>query len=324
MGDKDLSSHSPDELDTSIDEQTATADADTAASSTAETEGERSLLDVVRDAAPETEDDEPASPAGDDASTDTPEGGDEADTAQTDQAEPDDENFTDAPFHKHPRFKKLIAQRDQYKAGAQQYEQVQSYLRENGLSGDDAAQALRMQALLKRDKAAAWAELKPIVQQLLVDVGEILPADLKEQVQRGQLSREAALEVSRARALQGSVQSQRQHDQQVAQQQQAHAQSQAMQQAAADWEAQARRDPDFSVVEEDVQREVLWLQRQHGRPQDAQGVRKMLDDAYQAVKSRRKPAERKPAVQSLRSGRSAGGTPTSAPKSVLEIVQRGG
>lgn len=324
MGDKDLSSQSPDELDTEIDEQSAPADAETAASSPAEkADGERSLLDVVRDAAPDVVSEDPESPAGEDASTDAPEG-EEADTAQTEQSEPDDENFTDAPFHKHPRFKKLIAQRDQYKAGAQQYDQVQTFLRENGLTGDDAAQALRLQAMLKRDKTAAWAELKPIVQKLLVDVGEILPADLKQQVQSGQLTREAALEVSRARAVQGSVQTQRQHDQQVAQQRQAHERGQSMQQAAADWEATARRNPDFAAVEEDVQREVVWLQKQHGTPQDAQGVRKMLDDAYQAVRSRRKPSEPRPAKQPLRSGRSAGGTPTSSPKSVLEIVQRGG
>jgi hypothetical protein len=40
--------------------------------------------------------------------------------------EPDDEGFTDVPFHKHPRFQEVLRQRNTYKTDAVRYQNTES------------------------------------------------------------------------------------------------------------------------------------------------------------------------------------------------------
>lgn len=326
MGVEEQTAESPDVVDiedgADLDQLETGAD-----SSDAPDDGDRkSILDVVRDAVPADEEDEdPDSPTGEESS-DNPSDKDEGSSSEKQPVEPDEENFSDVPFSKHPRFQQLIAQRNQFKQGHEQYEAVQTFLQENGLSGEDAANALRVQALLKRDPHAAWTQLKPIVQDLLVRTGEVLPDDLRAEVRAGRLTQQNALEISRARAMQGVQQNRQQVEQEISQNTQAVSAQRAIQQAAAEWEMGKLRDPksDFAKISEDVQKEVLWLQKRDGMPKDPAGVRKMLDDAEAAVRKRHKPKQ-KPGITPVRGGRAAGGNGHApAPKSVLEIVQRGG
>jgi len=286
-----------------------------------------SLLDVVRSAVPEEEAEEtPESPAGQENS-DTPSTDEDTDAEKAEgQQPPDDEDFTDVPFHKHPRFQKLVQQRNTYREGHRQFETVQNYLRDNGLTGQDAADALRIQALLKSDPQKAWAELKPVVQKLLVSAGEVLPQDLQEQVRNGHMTKAAALEVSRARATQTGY-SQREEQTAQRQQEQQRAQHAAsLQQAAASWEMSMRANPqnEFDAKQEALTKEILYLQRLEGIPSDAAGVQTMLQKAWGNVaKATAKPAPR-PAKSPVVGGRAAGGNQQLAPKSILEIVENGG
>lgn len=320
MGDQELDTTSPDVSENQ--DELAEGQADAGAESSTTPDGdEKSFLDIVKDAVPADEEDDAASPAGENGSDDQ----DGQEQATSEQAEPDNENFSDVPFHKHPRFQQVLAERRRFQQGHEQFETLQTYLRENGLSSEDAAQALQVQAALKRDPRAAWDMLKPVVQDLLIRTGEVLSDDLRREVQAGTLSRERALEISRARAFQGSQQSRQQVEQGIQQSTQAANAAREMQQAAADWEIQkGRADPKYGDIAEDIQKEVLWLQRRDGMPKDAAGVRKMLDEAHGNVTKRTAPRRQKQQVTPVRGGRAAGGSRTEPPKSILEIVQRGG
>lgn len=94
---------------------------DEAASSPA-TEGEDGddLLSVVRDVVGDKREDadpEPAPPAEPEVTAETPEA-----------KEPDDEDYSDVPFHKHPRFQQLLRKEKASRENAQRYENVQNFM----------------------------------------------------------------------------------------------------------------------------------------------------------------------------------------------------
>lgn len=319
MADEELETNS---ANVSEDQADAPVDLDTAEpgeGSSPAPEGEKfDLLSVVRSAVQDTEDS--ASPAGQEQEADQP----PADaSAQTEGKAPDNEDFSDAPFHTHPRFKELIAQRNQYREGAKQYEQIQNFLHVNGVAPEDAAKMLEIQALMKRDPQQAWQHLKPIVQQLLVEAGEVLPADLKQRVQRGEMTQAAAIEMSRLRAQQTSGQRAREMETRFNTEQAEAARIRSIQESVAMWEQNTRiKDPDFAKKYEDIQKEVLWLQKSQGLPKTPEDARKMVETAYATVTKRLAPV--RPAKQPVRpvtGGRSASGNATPAPKSMLDVVQ---
>lgn len=308
----------------SADSATDTTSSDVASpealadSSPAEGAEPSDVLSIVRDAVnAEEPKGETASPAEDDRDpTDT----DGSEDAQA-ETQPDD-GYTDVPFHQHPRFQQLIQERNTLRGEAGQFRKVQAFLDENGLSSEDAANMLSVAALAQRDPAEAWKQVKPWVQDLLMRSGEYMPNDLRDRVQKGELSRDAALEISRLRVQQQSVQARTQFDERRQQMETAR----SMQSAAGDWETQARaKDPDFVAKLDDIQKEVLWLQRRDGVPNSAHGVKAQLDAAYRAVNDRvRAQRTPKPAKQPVRSGKVAGGEPQRAPTSVLDIVRNAG
>jgi hypothetical protein len=318
MGVEDKDVASPDTSDEQITDVAAE-------SSPAPSETEPDFLSVARSVVEssdtEAEGEEPEAAA--DEETPEPEASQAEETDQEEQAEPDDENFSDAPFHNHPRFKKLIAQRNQFRAGHEQFQNIQKYLVENGLTGEEAAEGFEVMALLKRDPAAAWAKLKPIVQNLLVATGSVLPDDLKSRVQRGELSREAAMEMSRLRAGQQTQAQQQEFERQRQAQIEAHQAQQAVRAEVGSWEMAMRsRDPDFDAKYDVIEGQVLRLQRSEGMPRTPAEAKAQLDRAYEAANRMVASSQpRRPAMKPVTGGRVAG-TPRAEPSSMEEVVRR--
>lgn len=296
-----------------------TVDSGTDSSAAPKDEGEKfDLLSVVRSAVADKAEGS-ASPAGQEEGSDQPlaeqpPSGEQPKTA-------DDENFSDVPFHAHPRFKQLVAQRNQFREGAQQYEKVQTFLAENGVTADEAADFLVVRALMKQNPAEAWKQLKPLVQQLLVEAGEVLPADLRQRVQAGEMTQAAAIELSRLRAQQESGRRAQTAQAEQAQQRQRAEHVRSIQQSVATWEQVTRqRDPDFDAKSEAMQKEILWLQKRDGMPKTPDDARKMVETAYATVnKSLQRPAKQQ--VRPVTGGRVASGQPTAEPKSMLDVVR---
>lgn len=301
--------------------------AETGSTPSSEPEGGKfDLLSVVRDAVAKTADDS-ASPAGQEGSDPTPTG--EAASAQAESTE-DDENFSDVPFHKHPRFQAIVRQRNEmrqkaekHEQGAKQYEQVQTFLRANSMTEEEAGEILQLRALMKSNPAEAWKSLKPLVQQLLVDAGEVLPPDLAEAVRKGEVTKGRAVEISRLRASQTSMTKSQELAQQQAEQRAVQERQQALMGAVTEWEKQVKlKDPDYAAKEEDVKIHVVYLQRTKGMPQSPEDARKMVEEAYAAVSKKYAPkvVPRQP-VTPIRGGRVASGQPSEAPRSMLDLVR---
>ena len=322
MGVEDTGSVSPDGS-THVDLDAANAsqaEQNPGAESSAAPEGEKfDLLSVVRDAVKESR--EPASPAAQEENSDQPTADDDA--SKTEPKEQDSENFSDVPFNKHPRFQELVRERNQYREGARQFEQIQSFIRTNGLTPEEAADALISRAEMKSNPQEAWKKLKPLVQQLLIDAGEVLPPDLNEQVQRGLISRDAAFEVSRLRARVGISEKFSERQAEQAQQEAEQRRVQSIVDTVAVWERETRaKDVDFAAKADDLQREVAWLQRRDGVPSTPEAAKKQVEDAYAAVNRRVAASRPRPGKAPVTGGRVAREHPAAQPNSMLELVQR--
>lgn len=328
MDDQTLGSDSSDDLDQTADvTQDNLSDVNSDPNSSGgSNEGEMDLLSVVRDAAPDV--DETASPADQHESEPTEQAGAQEKEQPTDDTvkadgpkDPDD--FSDVPFNEHPRFQRLVRERNQYKESAQQYEQVQNFLAENGITAEEAADQLTLLAKMKTDPHGAWTEMKPMVQKLLIEAGEALPQDLREQVQAKRLSPEQALEISRLRAKDAARDRQAEHDKQVqATRSQREAQA-AIQSNIAEWEMSVRgKDPDFDRKADALRGRILSIHQTEGMAKTAEQALDQVQRAYNAVNetfsSLRPP---KPAVTPILAGRAQTGSPSDGPRSMLDIVK---
>lgn len=233
------------------------------------------LSSIVRDVVAATRK-QPAAPA-------SPAEGSTEGQAADDSKKDDDEGYTDVPFHKHPRFQHLLRRSKQFEADAVRYRNVEGFLASNGVSADEAADALTVAGLLKTNPVEAWKRLRPIVQNLLVAAGELLPDDLSGRVNAGEITQEAALEIARSRAALESVNRGQAFRDQQAERAQQTALSKSLMDTASSWESERRRrDPTFDAKAKLLRAEVLDLQRTEGVPNTPEGVRQQLNKAYQA------------------------------------------
>lgn len=240
------------------------------------------------------------------------------------KSDAENEDYSDVPFHKHPRFKQLLRERDNLKPDATRYRNVQNFLDQNGVSAEEGAEALLVAGLLKTNPVEAWNRIKPIVQQLIVAAGEALPSELQAAVQNGEISHERALELSRTKAALQAQEHQKSFQEQQATLRQQQDMAQAIQQTAADWERDRRiKDPNFDAKQGPLMREIAFLQMQEGKPTTPQGVLDQLRRAYAAVTpvSTAAPAQRpKTNARPSTSGQvSSAAQPT--PQSTLDIIK---
>lgn len=239
----------------------------------------RGTLDIVKDVVGQrTEGQAAGSP---------PDGQKQGDGAEQEgqSKEPDDEKFSDVPFHKHPRFQQLLKQRDDYKVGAERYQNVQNFMDEHGIAAEEAANAYSFMAMVKRgDYVQAWELIKPTVQQLLVAAGEVLPDDLKQKVAAGELTDDAARQIAKEKAKAESATAARSFDQKRQERSQTQNAGKALVTTANDWASAKRKsDPNFAAKEPLLMKEVAWLIQSEGKPTTPEGVKAQLDKAYKAV-----------------------------------------
>ena len=278
---------------------------------------DESLLSVVRDVVAEGRKDkaEAASPAEGEEGSDG-----------TGEPKKDDEDYSDVPFNKHPRFQQLVRKAKAFEQDAQRYQNVQGFLDQTGLSAEEAADGLSIMGLAKTDPAGAWEKIKPWVQKLLVASGEVLADDLQQRVAAGEMTQAAALELSRARAASQNAAAARSFHEQRAQRQQQTDVSTALQTAAQTWEDNRRaKDPNFDAKHRAVMAEVRQLIAEEGMPTSPQGVRAQLDKAYKAVNERFAPPapapQKRPPIRPVTGGQVAGGQPLPKDASALDIVR---
>jgi len=288
-----------------------------AQSSSAESETEEDLLSVVQDAMQPSKDEE--SLASEEVEEEDSEGGYESKGLEASNA---DEDFDDVPFHKHPRFKEVIDQRNKYREGAEQYEQITGFLNANNLSAEEAAQGFQIMAMMKNDPAAALEALNPFVQQLGMQAGVTMPDDIQSKVNDGYLDEDAGRELSRARAEAARERQMREQMQGQQQQAQARAHLTSLASTVTEWEERTRAsDPDYELKQDEIDDRVRVLVTERGRPQTSEQAIAMAKEAYDSVNERYKARFGNKRQIRTASGGKLSGTPQAEPTSLMEAVQ---
>lgn len=274
---EELENGSPvqDEADALTAEQSANAQS-SGAEDVSET-AEEGSLSIVRDVVSKSEEAPEAA-----ASSANEANGQETGAEQP--TEPDNENYSDVPFNKHPRFQQLLQEKKVAETDAQRYRNVENFIAEQGLTGEETQELLQIGGLIKTNPVEAWKQMLPTIQRLAVAAGEVLPDDLKQRVQAGEVSREVALDLSRQRAANQANTTRSDWERQRSEQRQVVEVQQRIGSTVNTWEGERRaRDPNFEAKLPAIEREVAWLQSKEGKPRDPEGVRAMLQRAYDAV-----------------------------------------
>ena len=290
-------------------------------------ETETSLMDVVQDAMPKEE--EEVAEAEETTSEEI--------KSETEVEEPivDPDDWSDVPCNKHPRFRKLIAEKnelkrlsEQYQGDSVQYGKIADFIAENNLTAEDAAEGFRLMAQLRNDPEEAYNLLQGHLNTVSELTGRTLPEDIQGKLDDGYLDEAAAKELSQARASVQREQSLREASQKQAQvvekqtrQNKAQAQLQHLQNVVKDWEATTKNsDPDFSLKQAEINDRVAALVNERGRPVTSQEALGIANDAYATVNERYK--SRIPSRQPIRTstGGKLGGTPKAAPATMREAI----
>ena len=272
-------------------------DANTAQSSSAGNEDAKqsepeNLLDVVKSAVePKAEAGEASSPSEaktEEAEATDPEQGEEA----GDQAD------ADVPFHKHPRWQEMKAERDAYKADADRFQQITGFMEANRLSDSEVSEGFAVMAALKSgspdELQAAYDWFAANTQRLAESLGHSLPQDIQAKVDDGLMDDSVAAEYARERAKAALLEQQSRQQQEAEQQAQQLSQFQALQtqmvSAVQGWEEGIKaKDPDYAskkaVLVEDQVRAIV--QRTGGvPPRTTEEAVALAEQAYAEVNER--------------------------------------
>ena len=288
-------------------------------------ETEASLMDVVQDAMPKEEVAEPEETASEEIKSET--------EVEAPVVDPDD--WSDVPFNKHPRFRKLIAEKnelkrlsEQYQGDSAQYGKISDFITENNLTAEDAAEGFRIMAQLKNDPDEAYKILQSHLDSIGELTGKTIPEDIQGRLDDGYLDEDAAKELSQARASVQREQSLREESEKQAQvvdkqtrQNKAQAQLQHITKVVKEWEVTTKNsDPDFSLKQDEINDRVAALVSERGRPVTSQEALGIANDAYATVNDRFK--SRVPSKQPIRTstGGRLGGTPKAEPATLREAI----
>lgn len=279
----------------------------------------KSLLDAVKGAVKRTAADAASSTVGNNGSSakDTETKTEAVDDLASDKSKSDADQKL--PFHNHPRWKEVVAERDAYRTDADQYRQITTFMSSNGLSTDEVAEGFQIMALMKTNPAEAHKKISEYKSRLDAFVGEKLPEDLSQKVQDGFVDAETAKENARFRA-ERELQQQRQafamQQQQVQNQQQMHS-------AVVNWEQQMKvKDADWAA-KQDLVTDQVRLMMATNRPSTPDEAVQLVEQAHQIIRERlsRFAPQRKPVTHVASASSSANAV--AQPKSLLEAVRLG-
>lgn len=172
---------------------------------------------------------------------------------------------------------------------AEQWNKLATFLDTNGVSNEEAADALLISALLKTDPAKAWEKLKPVVESIQKFLGAELPEDLRKDVDDGTITQERAQELASLRNRQAFDSRRTRETEEQRQEREAQAAHTArmreVNEATVSRErAIAEKDPDYWTVKAPLMEgEMARLLSQRGVPQSKEDATKLFDEALSNV-----------------------------------------
>lgn len=295
-------------------------------------EAPKTLLDVVKNAVADPK--EPEGPSAEEAAKtpgEAPEGEAPADA---------DEDFSKEPFGRHPRFKKLLEDRNRLRdenkgygekiaaleGPAQQYAHIEQFMQSNGLAPAEVIELFKVGALIKTDPFAAEEILLGKLMELQTVTGRILPQDLREDVEQGRITEDRARELSAARAkatFTGQrIEAVTAETTKREERRTADGLSARIQAAGDEWEVGKKaKDPSYAAKAESIKDRALVLIATKGAPRTPEEAVAILEQAHKDVTERMRAAlPAKPAIQRSPSA-SSPVEATPAPKTLREAIE---
>ena len=227
----------------------------------------------------------------------------QAEAADTEGKKPEDdgdeagEDDKLLPFHDHPRFRELIAERNDLKTkletageAEEAIVRVEGVLRDQNLSVDEFNRTLVLAGLVKNDPVKALEAIEPLYNKLREVTGGVLPDDIKQQVEQGYMTPEAGLQLAQAkaqaRAAEFREQTQSQRSTQEREQTQQRQLVDGVSQAATDWENEWKaNDPDYSVKAPRVLERIELKVLKGEFPADPEKAREMCETTKKEVEA---------------------------------------
>ena len=312
-------------VEDSSSETTEAQTDETEASSSDAVETEESLLSVVQDALPAEEE---VQQAEEEVLQEEPEEVMEVKSEET--AEAESEDFSDVPFNKHPRFRKLIAEKNEqkelatkYQTDSEQYKKITNFIELNNLTAKDAVEGFKLMAMLRNNPEDGYKRLQAHMDNVGKLTGQNLPEDIQAKVNDGYLDEDAAKELSQARASLNRERSMRQHSQKRFSNAAQSASEERLSDTIKTWgEATLTNDPDFSLKQDEFNDRISALVSERGKPKSPEDVLSIANDAYDTINERFKSRQlSKQPLKSTTKGK-LGGVPVAEPSNMRDIVSQ--
>lgn len=289
-----------------------------------------SLLDSVKAALKPKTEASSASPESQDPSA-KPEGAAEGD--EEPEGDPTEEELARYHSKTRKRMSKLMGERnaalDEVKTltpDAEIGRRITSYIADSGMSSDEANLLLEVGRNMKRDPLKALEQLKPYYDALTRMSGDVLPDDLRQEVEAGRLTDGHAKELARSRTerqvLTHRSQASETHLRERTQQQNIEAHAAAVSGAVSTWEAnQAKSDPDWKLKQGRIGELIELEVRRSGFPKTTQDAVAMAEKAkVKVTQELAQFAPRRPAITNVNPA-SAARAPIAKPSSAIEAAR---
>lgn len=223
------------------------------------------------------------------------------------------------------RIEQLLAERKGLREQASQAEPIVNFMREHDIAMQDVDVILGLSAQLRKgDFAGFLRSVTPYVSLARQYVGEVLPQDLQEQVNKGLVAEPVARELAQRRAQEHVGQQEAQRQQARSEQEVRALRGQAIRSAVTNWETQIKAsDPDYGAKQDVVQRYAKALMHEQGAPETPEQAIEYVKQAYEQANkdvARFRPAP-KPTAQTPSSVHQAAKTPKPEPENFLDVVR---
>lgn len=305
-------------------------DANPAASSTVDEKDANSapsLLDVVRDAV-KPEDQATAEPSAAEGEGKAAEAEAEPKPATAEEQAEADKKL---PFHEHPRWQQLMAENRELKEDAASYRDITGFMSKNGLTGEEVTEGFDIMAKLKSGDPTNLAEAREYFASRLAmlddALGNVLPDDLQQRVDNGEIDEPAAREMAQLRATtklrEAKDEERRETDAAADARSKAIANAQACATAVDDWEsAQKKADPDYAKKADLIELTCRAIVQETGKPpRNPEEAVALVKQAYEKVSEKLKGALPTPKPMKPAPKGSSAPVETAQHKSLLDAVK---
>lgn len=353
------SSPEADEDATDVNAEATSSDASTAPEGDGEAYSRDELMDVVRKAVGDLPSDDPAPSDEGKADSPTAEGQEQESEAESEEepktapdesgeegGEAKEEDYSDVPFHNHPRFKQLIEQKntlqaqvDELSAGAGEWDKISTFMTQHEIAPETMGRMYTAVAKANNEAAVEICDFMDAVTEGRIDdalkmarqqVSELemlsgyqLPPEIKQRVDEGLIDEDSARELSQAQSRLQLQERLHERDRASREQEDRNSLVNGMQTAVRQWEESIRKsDPEYGLKQEFVF-DRLSRHLAKGLPATQQAAVDLVQKIYDEVN--KSPAFVNPARRETKKVVEGGESPRASapePKSMLEAVTR--